>query len=389
MTQVTSGLPELTLETCHHCGELVPVGAFCGNCGAHLAEPGAGARRRLHAYAAAPHEPVLRPLLISTLFPHLPHRHTHLFRDMLLGGIVLVAILCAVRVFAAATVAAAVLLPILYLLYLFEVEVYEREPLLVVLTTFVAGAALGVGFALVTQHFAVATLHPRPDTVLVQGVLFPVIAQLLMLAGPLLLLGRPRFDETLDGLTFGAASALGFTMAAIVAGSWHTLTAPLVGSGVAIDDALRLLQRAVFGAAVNAGSTAVITSALWLRRSGRRRGWHGAIWRELPVLVGLAFAVQILLGILSQVITDQLGVVVAWGIGAGVMLVALRVVVHHALLDEGAEHEIGQPSACAECHRLVPTMLFCPACGAARSAAPKRALIAGGTSATSPSGATG
>ena len=389
MSQAAPGPPELTLETCHHCGALVPVGAFCGDCGANLSEPGTGARRRLFAYAGAPHEPVLRPLLISTLFPHLPHRHTHLFRDMLLGGVALVAILCAVRVFAAATVAAALLLPILYLLYLFEVEVYEEEPLLVVALTFVAGAALGVGFALVSQHFAVTTLHPRADTVLVQGVLFPVIAQLLMLAGPLLLLGRKHFDETLDGLTFGAASALGFTLATIVAGSWHSLTAPLVGSGVPIQEVLRLLQLAVFGAVISATTTALITSSLWLWRSARSRGWHGAIWRELPALIVVAFAVQILVGVLAQVIGDQLGVVVAWGIAAAAMLVVLRDVVHHALLDEGAEHEIGEPSACAECHRLVPTMRFCPACGVARSASPKRSLTARVAPETSPSGATG
>jgi hypothetical protein len=54
----------------------------------------------------------------------------------------------------------------------------------------------------------------------------------------------------------------------------------------------------------------------------------------------------------------------------------LRLVIHHALLEEGAEHEVGPVGPCPECRRLVPAMLFCPACGVARSAASKR--LAGG-----------
>ena len=38
-------------------------------------------------------------------------------------------------------------LPVLYLLYLYEVEVYEDEPWLVVGATMFVGALLGVGFA--------------------------------------------------------------------------------------------------------------------------------------------------------------------------------------------------------------------------------------------------
>jgi hypothetical protein len=123
---------------------------------------------------------------------------------------------------------------------------------------------------------------------------------------------------------------------------------------------------------VNASTKALITSSLWLRRSGRNRGWHGAIWRDTPAAIALAFLLQIALGVLTSVVNDLLGVVVIWAIGAAISLVLLRIVVHHALLDEGAEHHIGEPSACPECHHLVPTMLFCANCGVARSAAPKR-----------------
>src|SRR5207302_5334520 len=143
-------------------------------------------------------------------------------------------------------------------------------------------AALAVGYTLVTAHFLRPSFSPGARDVLLYGVVYPLIAQLLMIAGPLLLLGRKHFDETLDGLTFGAASGLGFTMAAIIAGYWHTLTTTLITSGPAVDEVLRLLRLGIFGAIVNASTTALITSSLWLRRSGRSRAWHGAIWRDTP-----------------------------------------------------------------------------------------------------------
>jgi hypothetical protein len=64
--------------------------------------------------------------------------------------------------------------------------------------------------------------------------------------------------------------------------------------------------------------------------------------------------------------------VISIALVAALLLLYLRLVLHHALLEEGAEHEIGTLAPCPECNRLVPTMLFCPACGVARSAASKR-----------------
>ena len=61
----------MTTMTCRICAVIVPTGEFCGNCGA-TASPRRGDGPpwlRLSAYAAAPGEHVLRPSVISTLFP--------------------------------------------------------------------------------------------------------------------------------------------------------------------------------------------------------------------------------------------------------------------------------------------------------------------------------
>ena len=371
MTQQPSQPPPiLSMEECPHCGELVPVGAFCGNCGAGLTE--ADGRRRLNAYAAAPGEHVARPALISTLFPHLPHRHAHLFREAFGAGVLIVVLLAALQLYTSALVAAALLLPILYMLYLYEVEVFEQEPTLVLLVTFVLGAALGTGYALVSAHFVRGSISGTEQGPFVSGVIEPAILQLLMLVGPILLLTRRRFDETLDGLTFGICAALGFSLASVLAGYWHTFTAPLQGTGgVSTDAVLRLLRAGILVTVVNSCTTGMITAVLWLEAHGRSRRRHASVWRGLDATLLVGFGAQILLGIAGYYIGNLLGLVLLWAVAAAVLLVWLRVLLHHALLDEGADLHVGEPTPCPECHRLVPTMNFCPACGGSRAASAK------------------
>jgi rRNA maturation endonuclease Nob1 len=57
------------------------------------------------------------------------------------------------------------------------------------------------------------------------------------------------------------------------------------------------------------------------------------------------------------------------------LLLYMRLVIHQALLVEGVEHEIGPDSQCPECRRIVPTMAFCPSCGASRAAASKQGRL--------------
>jgi RNA polymerase subunit RPABC4/transcription elongation factor Spt4 len=373
MNQRESGEPpDLTLNECPHCGNLVPVGVYCGYCGAHFSD--AAGRARFDSYAASPGEHLIRPTIISTLFPHLPHRHAHTFREAFAGGVLIVLVLAAFRLYTSALIAAALILPILYLLYLYEIEIYEHEPVTVIAATFLTGAALGAAYTLVTGKLVSASLSGTQQGVFVSGVLLPVIAQLLMVAGPLLLLSRAHFDEALDGLTFGVSAALGFTLAGVLTGYWHVFTSPLQGSaGVSAESVLRLFRTGIVVALVNATTTGMITAALWTFVHKRSRTRHFSHWRGLPATTAVAFGAQVALGLIGYFVRSLLLLVVVWAIAAVVLLVWLRVIVHHALLDEGADLFIGEPSACPECHRLVPTMLFCPVCGVARSASSKGA----------------
>jgi len=363
-----TGDPGPPLVTCPHCGSMVPAGEFCGHCGAHLTR---GDAARQGAFAAVPSEPVVHLSIVSTLFPHLPHRRGGAFRWALLAGSTAVVILAALHLFAPATIFAVFMLPVLYLLYLYEVEVYESEPWLLIGATMIAGAVLGYVFTTLTGD-AVSQLGISEDSganVLFAGVIIPTVAQALMLAGPLFLyFARSRMREPLDGLTFGAASALGFTLAMTLTAIWPLLAGPLVGSGSSLDWALRLLSAGILLMLINASTTSVVTASVWLRRYDlrrSRRGWPAGIFATVAVAVGA----QIVLGVLTVVVPDLVLHVTIRGVVAIALLMYVRLVIHESLLVEGAAHEIGPDSACPECHRIVPTMLFCPACGVARAAA--------------------
>ncbi len=359
------------LMLCPHCDSTVPQGHFCGHCGAHLST--ADTSRR-HSFAAMPNEPVVHFNVISTLFPHLPHRRGGPFRWALVAGAVFVLLLVTLSLYAPATAAATALLPALYLLYLYEVEVYDEEPWLLIGATILAGAVLGYIYATLlgsaSSQFQIT--GDNGTNFLVSAIGSPIVAQILMLAGPVLLfLIRGRsYREPLDGLTFGAASALGFSLASELTSLWPIITGPLLGSGQPVDWALRLLRLGILLSLVNASTTAVVAAALWLHRYDLKRSQR--TWEvSVPVTLLVAFGVQLVLGVLTFVVPELVAQVLVWALAAVALMLYMRQVIHQALLAEGSLHEIGPDSQCPECHRIVPTMAFCPNCGAARAAAPR------------------
>lgn len=364
----------LPRQLCRHCGRDVPAGDFCGNCGGHLVA--AGHAHRTAAFAAFPTEHLYELTIVTTLFPHLLHRHSHAFRRALLVGGALFLVLSGFRFFAPATVVAALLLPVLYLLYLYEVEVYQDEPVLVIGSTFVTGLALGLIDALLLgpRITSVVLSGNRVTIFLVAVLVAPLLAQALMLAGPALLLTRRRrFNQGLDGLTFGAASALGFSLATMMVTFWPILVGPVVVAPQPLDWGLRLLREGVLVALVNASTTGVIAAAAWLLYHGRSRQAYRRPWLGLLPAVVIALGAQIGLAGLSLLVSDLLVLVLLWAAGAAILLLYTRIVIHHALLDEGREDQVeGAPSPCPECGRTVPTMRFCPACGVARTAVPRQ-----------------
>src|ERR1700704_5558567 len=131
---------------CDHCAHDVPDGVFCTRCGAHQGTTGesGSAKLREHRYAAHPGENVAQPSVITTPFPHLGHNKVHEFRWAFTAGLAGVLVLYLAGLITAAILVAAFLVPVLYLIYLYEAQVYRDEPATVLGFTIGGGIVVGI-----------------------------------------------------------------------------------------------------------------------------------------------------------------------------------------------------------------------------------------------------
>ena len=342
-------------------------------CGAPLQAALARAQQR-QAFAAAPAEGRYAPRLISSLFPRLPHSSERSFRAALALGVVIVAALAGLRLFGVALVTAALLMPLISLLYLYDVDVYEQSPGWPVLWTVGWGTAAGVAVGLLARSLAPSgpALVDRSSTaqLLTGGLLVPALGTLAMLAGPLVLLPYRRFNDALDGATFAGVSAAAFAAAqAIVVGA-GTLAAGLRPAGAPLPWIERLLAMAVATPALAMGAVGFAGAALWLRfrapvAARRALGPLGAP----AVAVGLAVGLVVAGALTETLLPAGLWLLACAALAAGA-LVLLRQGLHVGLLQESGERPLGPEIRCANCGHETVTHTFCGHCGIALAALP-------------------
>jgi RsiW-degrading membrane proteinase PrsW (M82 family) len=356
---------------CDHCGKEGPDGVFCTNCGAHqgTAEHG-NPKRRHHRYAAHPGEHVLSPGVFTTIFPHLGHRKIHEFRWIFIGGLAFVFALYFAGLITAALCVAVMLVPSLYLLYLYEAQVYKEEPVPVILSVAIASVGIGIGVTLGTNDLIPASAK---FSISITGGALAIIAVAIPLiqeaAKPLAVIGlrvRPKFrDETMDGLVFGIAAGLGFG----VGESFVRLSSIITDLPVRTDPGswvYPLITTAVFLPLLQATCTGIVCATIW-------RFARGSV--DVLAMLGIVVAVggHIAFTLFSQLFINhgwsQLIVLLLQASVDLALLVYMRIVLHYALLEEAAEY--GQSEKyCAHCHMNVLAAGFCPVCGMALSAVP-------------------
>ena len=372
---------------CPQCGRETPPGAYCGFCGARLPQDGGevpqhhSGRMRAHAYAADPRESVFTPALITTIFPHLPPRRATVARWALGIGVAAAVGIALGRYAPIAIVLGAALLPVLYLIYFYDVAVYEDEPVIVLAFTFLTGAVLGAALSLafyrtlIGQRGLSLTAGPSTSYVITTALVLPLLGQLLMLVGPLALYFlRPRFSDILDGLVFGVASALGFAAAQSVVYAWLIITGPLQRGGSFLDWALPTLRVTLLTPMLYAAATGLICAALWLRRDPRVRQRPRTLATALPFALLAAAVGQVAPSLLTDLIPGQYLSFFWYALAAGALLMLARVGLHLGLLEKGAEAD-GNASLirCPTCQQMTPELTFCSACGVALRASSKRA----------------
>lgn len=328
------------------------------------------------SYAAAPEEHRFEPRLVSTLFPHLTAADMVVFRLALgVGAAVLVALALA-RLYPLALVVSAVLVPLLGLLSFWYVDVYEDEPVRVLLFTVAWGVGTGVGFAFLTD--AVQAPHAEllsrttAHSVVWNGVLLPVIGLALVLIGPLVLLPYRKFNDTLDGATFGGVAAITFVGASLFTHSSSFLSAGFEPVGQSTPWLLRLLTLGLVVPVIALTAVGAATGSLWLRyrAPARDRRALGVLGHPVPALIVAACA---LVGsALLQLYLSRWIALAALAALSVPLVLWLRQVVHVGLTEEAAERPARASRTCLNCGHAAGGGAFCSNCGVALAALPKQ-----------------
>jgi len=361
---------------CDHCANDVPDGVFCTRCGAHqgtTAAP-AEAKARVNRYAAHPSEHVIQPSIFTTIFPHLGHTKIHEFRWGFAVGLGGILVLYIAGLITAAILVAIFLVPVLYLVYLYEAQVYRDEPAIVLGFTIGGGAVIGIALTVLER----IVYNPYPaignplhnagigvGALLFLGLLVPVVQEVLKPLPALFLPNRADFPETVDGLVFGIAAGLGFSVAESLVAFSSALTSlpPHLTPGNWIYD---LTTLAVFQPLLQGSATGMIVAAVWRYRRGRLASREiGGV--AIAVIAHIAFALGT--QILKDAQVSPLVVLVWQAVVVGAVLIYVRYLLHHALLEEAAHMGFAE-TVCPNCHMHIVASGFCPNCGGALTAAP-------------------
>lgn len=363
-----------TME-CPQCLVEVPAGKFCGLCGCQEGRPKV---LRPGTFGAEPSEHVLRPFVVSSLFPHLPNRSRRPFRLTLAiagTGLVLAVLL---KLPALGIPVSALSLPLLFLLYL-RASAADRDcrPGALIFAG-VSGAALGAVWVVLSGHLVARTYGVPMSVGLAMHQLFreslfvPVLGVALMSVPSVIVrLSRPRSRESLDGFVIGALSGLTFSAVATL-----VRLAPQVDDGVIMHArpmqgiVVEVVLCAIIIPVTAAAAGGMVGIALWFRPHGGGAGHYGRI---RPALVLIALAALFAHATAAAVDVADLpafAMLLAHLASAVLILLLLRVSLQLALLHEAADPIAeDEPLLCLRCEMVVPDMAFCPACGAATRAA--------------------
>lgn len=360
--------------TCNQCGNQVPRLQYCIRCGDPLRDEYSSemAREQRRRFAAAPDERVNAVALVSTLFPQLPRADMRSFRLALAAGVAIIVGLALLGFFPVALASAAVLVPLLMVLYLWDVDIYENEPLWVIGATMLWGVVAGVAYGILLRGLPSAVGFGRIDVggTLVVGVGLPLLEGALMIAGPLLLLRWKSFNDVLDGATFGAASAVAFSGTHLIVQSLAMFSAGLRPAGDPLPWVIQLLSLGVLQPVIAAGAIGALGAALWLRYRAPVSDRHalGLVGQPIVALLGAA-ALLVAAGLAKSILTLIPQTLVLAAI-AVVALLWLRRALHLGLLQESREAGVRGDIRCPNCGVMTPEHTFCGNCGIALRALP-------------------
>jgi hypothetical protein len=344
---------------------------FCIACGVSLTSGDAHHHRR---FAASPHESAVALRFASTIMPRLPRGHMASFNISLLVGVALVAVIAALGYYPLALVAGAFIVPGLMVVYIYDVDDFEDEPIRVTAYTIAWGVIAGAAFGFLLRAMFPG-VNPLIGESLLTGLLktgvMPLLGAALALAGPLVLLRYPKFNDVLDGATFGATAGATFAGAQVIVQSLDLFSAGLTPGGDVVSWVVRILLHSVLLPIILGCAVGAVAGAFWLRYRApvTDRTRLGAVGR--PAIALAMAALLVLASSVGLTVLRDIPSLIVESVLAAVALIWLRLVIHLGLLEEIVEVSEGPPVVCANCGRETPRGTFCGECGVALRALPK------------------
>ena len=367
---------------CRGCAADVPAGDFCGLCGFDQVGPTGGKVRLLRpqSFVFAPEERVLRPYLLSSLFPRLPRRSRNSFRVTLIIGAVALVSLAVLKLSTAEMTVAALGMPLLFVFYLCACVGDQDISRTSLVLAAALGAALGAGWELVTDQLVARSYTVPISTGLAlqdlvsQMIKFTFLLGLMMVPALVLRVWPSRTRKSLHGFAIGALGALAFTAAVTMARLTPQFTSGLVAHDRPVQGLL--VQAGLIGMTVPvtvAATGGIAGILLWFRHpsGGAAAGHPGRVRLVLALLVAGALLAQSGLGPFDVTRRFWPGLTEVWILVIHLaitllVLVALRIALQIAMLHE-AHDPVDEAASltCAQCGRGVAEMVFCSECGAA------------------------
>ena len=391
---------------CPRCrAELPEVAHFCHVCGQ---DQRSGDLARRKSFAAKPDEPVASFALISSIMPRGVGQRPQTYRIALTIALVVALVAAIFGAMPIAVLLAAFAIPIVYIVYIYDVNLWEDEPIPVTALAFVLTGVLAVGFTILWTYlrgpvpFGTPTYDgslnatPSVGVFLLVALVVPIVGEAIRQVGPIVLASRPEFDDLMDGLTFGVVSGVAYACFDTLVRHWNLLTGGLQAQDPGLWVSLIFLEGFVkpliFGTA---------TGIACAEFSGLGRGFDGftpRYFRGLAEAVLANIAYQAGTYLFAFVGSSTLAVMLSiiWGlIILGILILRIRNVLHVGLMEAALERsartggvgEEGELEFCAQCEMpLLEHAAFCNACGTAvrvqtKAHKPALAAMAGGPAA--------
>jgi hypothetical protein len=363
---------------------------FCHVCGQDQRSADLSRRK---SFAARPDEPVASFALISSIMPRGAGQRPQTYRIAFAIALVVALIAAIFGAMPIAVLVAAFAVPVVYMVYIYDVNLWEDEPLIVTGLAFLLTGALTVGFTALwtylrgpvpygtTTYDGSLSAAPTVGTFLLVALVVPIVGEAIRQIGPVLLASRPEFDDLMDGLSFGVISGVSYSCFDTLTRQWDLLTGGLQGSDPGLWVSLIFLEGFVKPLIIGTASGIAVAEF-----SGLGRGYDGFTPRYFrgvgeAILANCAYQAGTYL--FSFVGNATLGVVLSilWGLLIlAILILRVRNVLHAGLMEAALERSARDRAMvsttelqyCAQCEMpLLEHAAFCTACGTAVRVQPK------------------